>query len=244
MAVSAVAYPDMRITSTSGWISLEARNRSMPLSPGMTRSVRITSNRPLSSWSIPSVPDRASVTSHPFDRRIEERRETIIGSSSTTRTRFRGFRFMSRFLPANRPKDGGPAAEEDDHQGRHLEVPVARSADLLRGRAVLVRPRLDVVRRGGGWQGGRKGEEQAEGEKESGENPPRPRTGEDPTLAVRARTFHRLVYTTNRKRAPQAAHRSPDRPRASTRYPSRWRTIPWHPGHTVSSVPGSCTFPT
>src|SRR5512139_4034848 len=186
MAVSAVAYPDMRITSTSGWISLEARSRSMPLSPGMTRSVRITSNRPLSSWSIPSVPDRASVTSHPFDCRIEERRETIIGSSSTTRTRFRGFRFISRFLPADRPKDGGTARDEDDDEGGYLETPVARSAHLLRGRAVIVGPRHVVVRRGGGWQG----EEQADGEKESGEDPPRPRTGEDPTLEVQARTFH------------------------------------------------------
>src|SRR5512141_2731287 len=192
MAVSAVAYPDMRITSTSGWISLDARSRSMPVSPGMMRSVRITSKRPLSSWSIPSDPDRASVTSHPFDCRIEERRETIIGSSSTTRTLFSGFRFISRFLPADRPKDGGPARDEDDDQGRYLEVPVARSAHPLRDRAVLVRPRLAVVRRGGGCHG----EEQAEGEKESGESPPRPRIGEDPTLAVRARTFHRMVYTT------------------------------------------------
>src|SRR5512141_3211043 len=240
MAVSAVAYPDMRITSTSGWISLEARSRSMPLSPGMTRSVRITSNRPRSSRSIASVPARASVTSHPFDRRTEERRETIIGSSSTTRTRFRGFRFMSGFLPADRPKDGGPARDEDDDQGRHLEVPVARSAHLLRGRAVLVRPLLAIVRRGGGWQG----EEQAEGEKEGGESPPRPRAGEDPTRAVRARTFHRLVYTTNRKRAPQAAHRFPDRPRASTRYASRRMTVAWHLGQTVSSAPGRRAFPT
>src|SRR5512143_1872481 len=240
MAVSAVAYPDMRITSTSGWISLEARNRSMPLSPGMTRSVRITSNRPLSSWSIPSVPDRASVTSHPFDRRIEERRETIIGSSSTTRIRFRGFRFMSRFLPPDRPEDGGPARDEDDNQGRHLEVPVAGSAHLLRGRPVLVRLRLAVVRRGEGWQG----EEQGEGEKDGGEKPPRPPTGGDPTLAVRSRTFHRLVYTTNRKGAPQAAHRFPDRPRLSMRYPSRRRTVAWHPGQTVSSAPGRRRFPT
>src|SRR5659263_762793 len=167
MAVSAVAYPVMRITSTSGWISLAARSRSMPLSPGMMRSVTITSNRARSRWSIPSVPDPASVTSHPFSRRIVERRETIIGSSSTTRTRFKGFRFMSRFPPANRPEDGGPARNEDDDQGGHFEVPVARSAHLLRGRAVLVRPRLAVVRRGGG----RHGEEQAGGAKESGEGP-------------------------------------------------------------------------
>src|SRR5664280_769712 len=190
MAVSAVAYPVMRITSTSGWISFAARSRSMPLSPGMTRSVRITANAILSSRSIPSVPDRASVKSHPVSRRIAERRETIIGSSSTTRTRFKGFRFMSGFPPADRPEDGGPPRDEDDDEGGHLEVPVARSAHLLRGRAVLVRSLLAVVRRGGGWEG----EEQAEGEKESGESSPRPRTGEDPTLVVRARTFNRLVY--------------------------------------------------
>src|SRR5659263_530076 len=241
MAVSAVAYPVMRITSTSGWISLAARSRSMPLSPGMTRSERITSNRARSSWSIASVPDRASVTSHPFSRRTEERRETIIGSSSTTRIRFIGFgRFMSRFPPPDRPEDGGPPRDEDDDQGRHLEIPVARSAHLLRGRADLVRPRLAVVRRGGG----RQGEEQAEGEKESGESPPRPRTGEDATLAVRARRFHRLVYTTNRRRAPQAAHRFPDRPCASTPYPSRRTTVARHSGQAVSSAPGRCMFPT
>src|SRR5512140_1132713 len=188
MAESAVAYPVMRITSTSGWISLAARSRSMPLSPGMTRSVRITSNRALSSWSIPSVPECASVTSHPFSRRIVARRETIIGSASTTRARFRGFRFISRFPPADRPEDGGPARDEDDDQGRHLEVPVARPAHLFRGRAVLVRSRLAVVRRGVGWQG----EEQAEEEKDCGESPPRPRSGGAPTLAVRSRTFHRL----------------------------------------------------
>src|SRR5659263_525236 len=240
MAVSAVAYPVMRITSISGWISFAARSRSMPLSPGMTRSVRITSNRTRSSRSIPSVPDRASVTSHPFSRRIVERRETIIGSSSTTRTRFKGFRFISRLLPADRPEDGGPARNEDDDQGGHFEVPVARSAHLLRGRAVLVRPRLAVVRRGEG----RQGEEQAEGEKESGESPPRPRIGEDSTLVVRAQTFHRLVYTTNRRSALQAAHRFPDRPRASTRYPSRRTTVARHSGQAVSSAPGRCMFPT
>src|SRR5512139_2015162 len=195
MAVSAVAYPVMRITSTSGWISLAARSRSMPLSPDMTRSVRITSNLARSSWSLPSVPDRASVTSHPFSRRIVERRETIIGSSSTTRTRFRGFRVMSRFPPANRPEDGSPPRDKNDDQGRHLEAPVARPAHLLRGGPVLVCRHLAVVRRGGRWQGKEQEKEEEEGGKESGESPPHPRTGEDPTLAVRVRTFHRLVYT-------------------------------------------------
>jgi len=90
------------ITLDVGVDLFRARSRSMPLSPH-DEIGRITSNRTRSSWSIASVPDRASVTSipSPEDRRKEE---TIIGSSSTTRTRFKGFRISQGFLLADRPQ--------------------------------------------------------------------------------------------------------------------------------------------
>src|SRR5512139_286312 len=187
MAVSAVAYPVMRITSTSGWISLAARSRSIPLSPGMTRSVRMTSYWARSRRSIPSVPDPASETSHPFSRRIVARRETIAGSSSTTRIRFRT-PVMSRFPPGDRPVDRPAPGGQDDHERRDLEVPVPGAAHPLRRRAFLESHRLRVVR--GGYGGGE--QEQEKGDEKGGQGDRRSVSREGKAASVQAIAVHRL----------------------------------------------------
>src|SRR5512139_223635 len=195
MAVSAVAYPVMRITSTSGWISLAARSRSIPLSPGMTRSVRMTSYWARSRRSIPSVPDPASETSHPFSRRIVARRETIAGSSSTTRIRFRATVIL-RLPPGDGPVDRPSPGGQDDHEGRHLEVPVPGAAHRLRRRALLECPRLRVVRGGDG--GGE--QEQGEREEEGGQGGRRSVSREGKAVSVQALSVHRLsLYHVARK---------------------------------------------
>jgi len=193
MAVSAFAYPVMRITSTSGWISFRGPQQvdaAVPrhdeigqdhVEPDPVQLVdRIRSG--------PRLGDVPSLLAEDRGKEGDDHRFVVDDQDP-----LQGIRIMSRFPPADRPEDGGPARDEDERPGEATSrFRVAGSAHLFRGRAVLVRSRLAVVRRGGGW----KGEEQAKGEQESGENSPRPRSGEDPTLAMRARMSHRMVYTT------------------------------------------------